>query len=34
MLGKIAKLGAEKARESANATISEARKMIGFKRFY
>ncbi|MBJ7427760.1 MAG: tryptophan--tRNA ligase [Bacteroidia bacterium] len=34
MLGKIAKLGAEKARESASATIMEARKMIGFKRFY
>jgi tryptophanyl-tRNA synthetase len=34
MLGKIAKLGAEKARESATATVSEARKMIGFKRFF
>lgn len=34
MLGKIAKLGAEKARESASATVSEARKMIGFKSFY
>lgn len=34
MLGKIAKLGAEKARESASKTIMEARKMIGFKRFY
>jgi len=34
MLGKIAKLGAEKARESASTTINEARKMVGFKRFY
>ncbi len=34
MLGKIAKLGAEKARESASKTIATAREMIGFKRFY
>ena len=34
MLGKIAKTGAEKAKESASKTINEARKMIGFKKFY
>lgn len=34
MLGKIAKMGAEKARESASKTIAIAREMIGFKRFY
>lgn len=34
MLGKIAKMGAEKARESASKTIAEAREMIGFKKFY
>jgi tryptophanyl-tRNA synthetase len=34
MLGKIAKMGAEKARESASKTIATAREMIGFKRFY
>lgn len=33
-LGKVAKLGAEKARESAEATLTEARKAIGFKRFF
>jgi tryptophanyl-tRNA synthetase len=34
MLGKIAKTGAEKAKESASKTINEARKMIGFTKFY
>ncbi|MFZ4796480.1 MAG: tryptophan--tRNA ligase [Bacteroidia bacterium] len=34
MLGKIAKMGAEKARESASKTIATARELIGFKRFY
>lgn len=34
MLGKIAKLGAEKARESASKTIATAREMIGFTKFY
>ncbi len=34
LLSKVAKLGAEKASESANKTISEVRKIIGFKRFY
>ena len=30
-LNKVAKEGAEKARESAQATIKEVRKIIGFK---
>ena len=34
LLSKVAKLGAEKASESANKTISEVRESIGFKRFY
>jgi tryptophanyl-tRNA synthetase len=34
MLGKIAKMGAEKARESASKTIASAREMIGFTKFY
>jgi len=34
LLSKVAKLGAEKASESANKTISEVREIIGFKRFY
>jgi tryptophanyl-tRNA synthetase len=34
MLGKIAKMGAEKARESASKTIATAREMIGFTKFY
>lgn len=33
-LGKVAKLGAEKAKESADATLKEARKSIGFTKFY
>ena len=32
-LAKVAKLGAEKARESASKTLNEARTAIGFKRF-
>ncbi len=34
MLGKIAKMGAEKARDSASKTIATAREMIGFTKFY
>jgi len=33
-LGKVAKMGAEKARESASKTIKEVRGIIGFKKFY
>jgi tryptophanyl-tRNA synthetase len=33
-LGKVAKLGAEKANESASKTMNEVRKAIGFKKFY
>lgn len=33
-LAQTAKLGAEKARESASKTIAEARELIGFKKFY
>lgn len=33
-LGKVAKMGAEKARESASKTIKEVREIIGFKKFY
>ena len=33
-LSKIASLGKEKARESANKTIKEARQIIGFKNFH
>ena len=33
LLSKIAKLGAEKAKESAQKTIKEAREIIGFKKF-
>jgi tryptophanyl-tRNA synthetase len=33
-LAKVAKLGAEKARESASKTLDEVRTAIGFKRFY
>lgn len=33
-LASIARKGAEKARDSASATINEARKLIGFKKFY
>ncbi|MFA8300471.1 MAG: tryptophan--tRNA ligase [Hyphomicrobiales bacterium] len=32
-LGKIAKMGAEKARESASKTIKEIREIIGFRKF-
>ena len=33
-LGKVAKMGAEKARESAARTIKEVREIIGFKKLY
>ncbi len=33
-LSKVAREGAEKARESASKTLSEVRKIIGFKKFY
>lgn len=33
-LSKVAKEGAEKARESASKTLHEVRKIIGFKKFY
>ena len=33
-LSKVAKMGAEKARESASKTIKEVREIIGFKKFY
>ena len=33
-LGKVAKLGSEKARESASKTLNEVREIIGFKKFY
>jgi tryptophanyl-tRNA synthetase len=33
-LGKVAKLGAEKASASAEKTMSEVRAAIGFKKFY
>jgi len=33
-LAKVAKEGAEKARESAAKTLNEVRKLIGFKKFY
>lgn len=34
LLARVAKLGAEKARESASQTIKEVRNIIGFKKFY
>lgn len=34
LLAKVARHGAEKARESAGKTIREAREIIGFKKFY
>lgn len=34
LLGRVAKQGAEKARESASKTIAEARHAIGFRKFY
>lgn len=34
LLGKVAKLGTEKARESASKTLAEARYAIGFRKFY
>ncbi len=34
LISKAAKQGAEKAAESANATIREVREIIGFKKFY
>ncbi len=33
-LGKVAKIGAEKARDSATKTINEVRNVIGFRKFY
>ncbi len=33
-LGKVAKMGAEKARESGRKTVNEVREIIGFKSFY
>jgi tryptophanyl-tRNA synthetase len=33
-LGKVAKMGAEKARESAQATLKEVKEKIGFKRLF
>jgi tryptophanyl-tRNA synthetase len=33
-LGKVAKRGAEKARESAQATLKEVKEIIGFRRLY
>jgi tryptophanyl-tRNA synthetase len=33
-LSKVAREGAEKARESASKTLNEVRRIIGFKRFY
>lgn len=33
-LSKVAKMGAEKARESASKTIKEVREIIGFRKFY
>lgn len=34
LVANAARIGAEKAAESANATISEVREIIGFKKFY
>ncbi len=33
-LAKVARMGAEKARESASKTIKEAREIVGFRKFY
>jgi len=33
-LAKVAKMGAEKARESASKTLKEVREIIGFRKFY
>ncbi|MGE5428234.1 MAG: tryptophan--tRNA ligase [Methylococcaceae bacterium] len=33
-LGKVARMGAEKARESAQATLKEVKEIIGFRRLY
>lgn len=33
-LGKVAKIGAEKARESASSTLKEVKELIGFKKLY
>jgi len=33
-LGKVAKMGAEKAHESASKTVREMREIIGFRKFY
>jgi len=33
-LARVAKIGAEKGRESASKTLEEVKKIIGFKRFY
>ena len=34
VLAKVAKRGAEKARESATKTLKEVREIIGFRKFY
>ena len=33
-LAKVAKMGAEKARESAQATLNEVKGLIGFKKLF
>ena len=33
-LAKVARMGAEKARESAQATLNEVKELIGFKRLF
>jgi len=33
-LAKVARMGAEKARESAQATLNEVKEIIGFKRLF
>jgi tryptophanyl-tRNA synthetase len=33
-LSKVARLGADKARESASRTLNEVRAVIGVKKFY
>jgi tryptophanyl-tRNA synthetase len=33
-LAKVAKMGAEKARESASKTLNEVKDVIGFRRFF
>jgi len=33
-LAKVARMGAEKARESASKTLNEVKEVIGFRRFF